>query len=224
MAIERTLVVSVQARTVQLSGPGPTTRWSYVLHDAQARTAPSPAAAAVEAVPAITSDATPNLVRVLAERRTASAGDWVRVVLTTLPNGRTGWVPRRSLSVFHAVHTHLVVDTRTLTLSLFRAGKRVFQAPVGVGQTRWPTPHGTFYVRERLTNFHDAVYGPLAFGTNARSPTLTDWPGGGIVGIHGTNQPELVPGRISHGCIRLRNPDILRLARLLPLGTPISIR
>jgi lipoprotein-anchoring transpeptidase ErfK/SrfK len=52
---------------------------------------------------------------------------------------------------------------------------------------------------------------------------LTDWPAGGFVGVHGTNQPELVPGRVSHGCIRLRNEDILRLARLLPVGTPVKI-
>jgi lipoprotein-anchoring transpeptidase ErfK/SrfK len=53
---------------------------------------------------------------------------------------------------------------------------------------------------------------------------LTDWPAGGFVGIHGTNRPELLPGRVSHGCIRMRNQDILRLARLLPVGTPLTIR
>ena len=68
------------------------------------------------------------------------------------------------------------------------------------------------------------VYGPLAFGTSAYSDQLTDWPRGGVVGIHGTNQPRLVPGRPPHGCIRLQNRDIRRLARLLPIGTPLLIR
>jgi lipoprotein-anchoring transpeptidase ErfK/SrfK len=67
------------------------------------------------------------------------------------------------------------------------------------------------------------VYGPNIFFTTAYS-SLPDWPGGGIVGIHGTNQPGLVPGRPSHGCIRLRNSDIKRLARLMPVGTPLLIR
>ena len=40
---------------------------------------------------------------------------------------------------------------------------------------------------------------------------MTDWPGGGIVGIHGTSQPGLIPGKISHGCVRLKNADILKL-------------
>ncbi|CAA9524883.1 MAG: Protein erfK/srfK precursor, partial [uncultured Solirubrobacteraceae bacterium] len=47
---------------------------------------------------------------------------------------------------------------------------------------------------------------------------------GGFVGIHGTDRPDLIPGRVSHGCIRMRNPDILRLGRLMPVGTPVVIR
>ena len=71
--------------------------------------------------------------------------------------------------------------------------------------------------------YRSPFYGPLAFGTSARSAVLTDWPGGGFVGIHGTNRPELIPGRVSHGCIRMRNRDIERLGRLMPVGTPIII-
>jgi lipoprotein-anchoring transpeptidase ErfK/SrfK len=118
----------------------------------------------------------------------------------------------------------LVVHRRSLRAVLWRAGRVVFRAPVGVGESRWPTPSGEFYIREKLTSFGDPFYGPVAFGTSARSPVLTDWPGGGFVGIHGTDQPELIPGRVSHGCIRMRNADILRLARLMPLGTPLTVR
>jgi lipoprotein-anchoring transpeptidase ErfK/SrfK len=75
-----------------------------------------------------------------------------------------------------------------------------------------------------LTRYRSPFYGPLAFGTSARSSVLTDWPGGGFIGIHGTDAPELIPGRVSHGCIRLRNDDILRLGRLMPVGTPVTIR
>ena len=84
-------------------------------------------------------------------------------------------------------------------------------------------PRGEFYVREKLAGFDDPFYGPVAFGTSARSRVLTDWPGGGYIGIHGTDRPELIPGRVSHGCIRMRNADVLRLAQLMPLGTPVTI-
>lgn len=71
--------------------------------------------------------------------------------------------------------------------------------------------------------YSSRFYGPLAFGTSARSPVLTDWPDGGFVGIHGTDRPGSLPGRVSHGCIRMRNPDIVRLGKLMPVGTPITV-
>ena len=54
--------------------------------------------------------------------------------------------------------------------------------------------------------------------------TLIDWPAGGYIGIHGTDRPDVIPRRISHGCIRLRNAELLRLARLTPVGTPLTVR
>jgi lipoprotein-anchoring transpeptidase ErfK/SrfK len=108
-------------------------------------------------------------------------------------------------------------------LALYRNGRRLLEAPIGVGTSGTPTPRGRFYVRNRLTRYRSPTYGPVAFGTSARSPTLTDWPAGGYVGIHGTDRPDLLPGRVSHGCIRLRNDDILALARQMPVGTPVVI-
>ena len=67
------------------------------------------------------------------------------------------------------------------------------------------------------------IYGSWAFGTSAYS-ALSDWPGGGVIGIHGTNQPWLIPGRPSHGCIRRRNRAIVRLVGLMSIGTPVQIR
>ncbi len=68
------------------------------------------------------------------------------------------------------------------------------------------------------------IYGVLAFGTSAFSRFRTDWPGGGQVGVHGTNQPNLIPGRISNGCVRLRNRDVRRLDRRVAVGTPVLIK
>jgi lipoprotein-anchoring transpeptidase ErfK/SrfK len=141
-----------------------------------------------------------------------------------LPNGLTGWVPRRALGGYETVRTHLVVDLVRLRATLYRDGRVVQRSPVGVGMPGWETPRGEFYVRNRLTRYRSPTYGPIAFGTSARSPQATDWPAGGFVGIHGTDRPDLIPGRVSHGCIRLRNADILALARRMPVGTPVTIR
>jgi len=82
---------------------------------------------------------------------------------------------------------------------------------------------GRFWIRSRLRGLRDnPAYGPYAFGTGAYS-VLSDWPGGGVVGIPGTDKPHLIPGRPSHGCIRVPNSAIARLWHLMPIGTPVTI-
>ena len=206
-----------------LSGPKELYRYAFVLRQGVARSAPRLTARPVARLGLTTPEGTTNLVLALDGRRTRS-GVWIRVRLATLPNGRTGWVKRKVLSDWKEIRTRLVVDQSSLTATLYRRGKVVFRAPVGVGERRWPTPRGEFYVRNQLYGFGNPVYGPIAFGTSARSAVLTDWPGGGFIGLHGTNQPHLLPGRVSHGCVRMRNADILRLARLMPVGTPLTIQ
>jgi hypothetical protein len=203
---------------------GSQAQWAYVLRPVAARTAPSWSAPGVTTISPTTPEGATNLVLALSQRYTGNGDIWTRIRLAALPNGMTAWVPRTALGDFHILRTHLVVDRARLTISLFRNGRVVFRALVGVGQPQWPTPRGEFYVRERLEGFGDPFYGPVAFGTSGRSAELTDWPGGGYIGIHGTDAPQLIPGRISHGCIRVRNDDIVRLSRMLPLGTPLTIR
>jgi hypothetical protein len=198
-------------------------RFASVTRPIEARTEPREAAHSVASLRLRTPEGTTNIVLALSQRR-ERGGLWVRVRLPVLPNNLTGWVPRRALGGYHFVHTHLVVDLARLRASLFYDGQRVFSAAVGVGRPDSPTPAGEFYVRDRVSGFGDPFYGPIAFGTSARSAVLTDWPAGGFIGLHGTNEPGLIPGRISHGCIRMRNQDIIRLSRLMPVGTPITIR
>ena len=211
-------------RPAPLADGGGTAYWVTLRRDVTARAGPSATAAALARLERRTTDGTTNAVLVLGRARDAAGRVWVHARLPILPNGSTGWLPRSGLGVYGVVHTRLMVDLRRLTATLFRDNRPVFNAPVGVGQAEWPTPTGEFYIRSKLTKYRSPFYGPLAFGTSARSAVLTDWPGGGFVGIHGTNAPELLPGRVSHGCIRLRNADIVELGRLMPVGTPLTIR
>ena len=209
--------------TFVLSGQNHLYRYAFVLRQGVARHAPRVTGRVVAKLGRWTPEGTTNLVLALDGRRT-KRGVWIRVRLATLPNGRTGWVKRKVLSDWKEVRTRLVVDHRSLTATLYRRGRVIFKVPVGVGASRWPTPRGEFFIRNQLYGFGSPVYGPIAFGTSARSAVLTDWPGGGFIGLHGTNQPQLLPGRVSHGCVRMKNGHILRLARLMPVGTPLTVK
>ncbi|HEX8156776.1 MAG TPA: L,D-transpeptidase [Solirubrobacteraceae bacterium] len=170
-----------------------------------------------------TEDGPLEVYLVLASRLDGAGRSWVRVRLPGRPNGRTGWVLRDSLGDLHVVRTKLRVNRATLRATLYRDGRSLWSSPVGVGKAATPTPGGRFWIRTRLRNLGGkAIYGPLAFGTGAYS-VLSDWPGGGVVGIHGTNEPSLIPGRPSHGCVRVPNDRIRRLAELMPIGTPVEI-
>jgi lipoprotein-anchoring transpeptidase ErfK/SrfK len=171
----------------------------------------------------LTEDNLPEIYLALASWRDAHKNTWVKIRVPKRPSGVTGWVPRRALRQYTSVRTFLDLNRSTLRLTLYRSGQAVMSAHVGIGSGANPTPRGRFYVREKFRVAGAPVYGPFALGTSAYAPHLTDWPGGGVVGLHGTNEPGLIPGRPSHGCIRLRNEKISRLYRLVPRGTPIHI-
>ena len=211
-------------RTEWLDHPGRVSYWAFVDYATTARTRPDFKSKGFAHIGRETEDGTDNLVLVLA-RAIRGGRTWLKVRLPILPNNSTGWVPADDLSSLRVVHTWLKLERSRLRLTLIRKGRVIFKAPVGIGAPGTPTPAGNFYIRDELTSFPPGtIYGALAFGTSGKSATLTDWPKGGVIGLHGTNQPQLIPGRISHGCVRLRNHDITRLAKLLPIGTPLTIR
>ncbi len=228
-----TAAIALPAPVAPAFRPGPPRRlgarryrslWAPVKRSATVQSAPAVGAPSVGTLEPTTPEGTRNVVAVAARGQDRARRRWVKVRLAVLPNGSTGWVPRDALGGYGTVLTRLVVDTSALTATLYRQGRPVLRAPVGIGTAAAPTPTGDFYVRNRLTRYRSPAYGPVAFGTSARSPDATDWPAGGFVGIHGTDRPDLVPGRVSHGCIRFRNADILALARRMPVGTPVTIR
>ena len=206
-----------------LPDPAGESSWAPVIRPVIARSAPGFAGRAVMPVGTRTPEGTTNLI--LATGEVIRRGIvWVHAELAALPNGTAGWLPRSALGGWSFVDTHVIVDRARLTLTLFRGSRAIFHARVGVGTSRNPTPAGEFYVRDRLSSFKSPMYGPLAFGTSGRAPHLTDWPDGGYIGIHGTDEPQLIPGRISHGCIRLTNAAILELGKLMPVGTPVTVK
>ncbi len=148
--------------------------------------------------------------------------DWVEVQLPVRPNGRTAWVSADEVSLTEVTYS-LKVSTENKTLELYRADDLIESFSVATGTGGTPTPTGTFYLTELITPTNEG-YGPFAYGISAFSEELTSFGGGpGQIGLHGTEDDDSLGRAVSHGCIRMSNPAITKLAALLPLGTPIEI-
>jgi hypothetical protein len=148
---------------------------------------------------------------------------WYQLSLPGRPNGQRGWIRANRMSARPAANRVTVRrGRRTIEVRRIRDGRLLLRDRVAVGTPAAPTPLGrNFYVTQGFVP-REAFYGPLALATSAYS-SLSDWPGGGIMGIHGTNQPELIGQAVSHGCVRVRNSVALRLRSLAPPGTPIDV-
>ncbi len=149
---------------------------------------------------------------------------WARVLLPVRPNGSQGWV--RTTDVRLGQHPYRIVVSRGKhTLTLYRGTSVVFTEKVGVGTSGTPTPGGVYYTKELLQPPKpNGPYGPYAIGLSGFSPVLNEFLGGdGTIGIHGTNDPSSIGKDVSHGCIRMTNAAITKLAKLLPLGVPVQI-
>jgi lipoprotein-anchoring transpeptidase ErfK/SrfK len=166
-------------------------------------------------------DFRPRVVLALGVRRATSGKPaWYRISLPGRPNGRTGWVPAESVDL-KPIRKEIVIDRSARTLELRNAGGVELTTRVAVGAYGMETPLGRFYVMAKFRPTAP-ILGAFGFETSAYSK-LSEWPGGGVVGIHGTNTPSLLGQAVSHGCIRVANEAILRLKDLVPVGTPIRI-
>lgn len=150
---------------------------------------------------------------------------WVRVLLPGRPNGRKVWILADTVRLRkNFVRVQISLKKREITV--FKKGKRVMRRKVVVGKSIYPTPRGKHAISESIrTNAPRSYLGPWVLPLTAHSEKLNFFAGGdGQVALHGTNQPGLLGSAVSHGCIRLKNSDIARIAKLARPGTPVTVR
>jgi len=135
-----------------------------------------------------------------------------------------------------AAKTSVKVDVKTNMLGVFEGDKIIAAYPVTIGSTQTATPIGEWKVRgvanlptfrydermlkrgERSKNFHILPPGP-------NSPVGVVWIALNKrgIGIHGTDDPDTIGQAVSHGCIRLANWDVVRLAAKVKAGVQVSV-
>jgi lipoprotein-anchoring transpeptidase ErfK/SrfK len=204
-----------QPALIQLPAAGP-----LLVSTAIARAAPSPSAKRVLVLHQFRPDFRDYYVLAIGQKVGSDGKLWVKLDLQARPNGTTGWIPA-SVAALKPAPDKIVVHRGSRTIDIYSHGQHVVHAGVAVGSPGRETPLGLFYVTARFVP-DDSFLGVFAVETSAYSK-MTEWPGGGLVGIHGTSMPQLIGQAVSHGCVRVTNATALQLKRYALLGTPISI-
>ncbi len=151
-------------------------------------------------------------------------GEWLKVLLPVRPNGSTGFIRAADVTVAENPYS-IDVALSEHRLVVTKGDEVIADEAIGVGTASTPTPGGRYYLKELLQPPDpNGAYGPYAYGLSGYSNVLEEFNGGtGVIGIHGTNEPEAIGTDVSHGCIRMSNEAITELAGILPLGTPVHI-
>jgi lipoprotein-anchoring transpeptidase ErfK/SrfK len=213
-------------RPVVPTRPNARSAWVATLHrSVSVRVAPRHSARQ-RAVMRPTAPFAGGLTELLVTRSVVRDGEvWIEVLLPLRPNGSRGWI-HSDFVTLKKTPFRVEIDISDRRLRVFRAGRRVLTVPVAVGKPSTPTPRGRFAIAETVvTNHPTGFLGPVVLPITGYSRVLNEFAGGdGRVALHGTSLPQLIGGRVSNGCIRMRNRDIVRVSRLAKPGTPLLIK
>ncbi len=129
--------------------------------------------------------------------------------------------------------TYITIDRSNFKLRYYRNLKEEKTYPIAVGQVGFETPPGVYPVENKAVDpaWHvpnSAWAGDLAGqvipGGAPNNPLVARWLGiGGGRGIHGTNQPQSIGTKASHGCIRMLVDDVKELYDKVDVATPVYI-
>ena len=159
-----------------------------------------------------------------------SKSEWVKALgwlLSVTAWAAPGFGQDRTLApVVHSrTKRQVVVSIPDRKLAVMENGVVIRSFPVSVGVVASPSPTGKFEIVNRLvepTYYHAGVVIP----PSGRNPLGPRWVGLNKkgYGIHGTNAPRSIGHAASHGCIRLRNRDIVEFTKLVNVGDTVDIR
>jgi lipoprotein-anchoring transpeptidase ErfK/SrfK len=151
---------------------------------------------------------------------------YLEVRLAQRPNGSTAWIPAADATL-SATPYRIVVDLGTEHLMLYKGGNLVLTAPAGIGTVQDPTPTGDFFVAFDAKP-PSSDWGAFIMVTSGHSNAISDWEqsGDAIMAIHGPLGADAAIGttgaRVSHGCVRLHEADLIQLQGVVP-GSPVQV-
>jgi lipoprotein-anchoring transpeptidase ErfK/SrfK len=169
------------------------------------------------------------------------ADDAVADVRAVPPNDPTSWdemLRELSVTADQPKAAKVVVDKSEKTVRAYDAeGRLIAQFPATIGSRHDPLPIGDWKIKgtAKLPPFN---YNPKLFWDakpGDAKTTIQPGPNNPVgvawidlskphYGIHGTPEPAQISRSESHGCIRLTNWDVARLAQMVSPGTPAILQ
>lgn len=129
--------------------------------------------------------------------------------------------------------TVIVVDRASFELTLYKDLEPVETYGVALGQVGMDTPSGLYEIQNKavdpawsvpMSDWAGDLAGTVVPGGTPQNPLKARWLGVyDGVGIHGTDAESSIGTQASHGCIRMRVPEVIELYDQVPVGAPIYI-
>ncbi|MBD6616054.1 L,D-transpeptidase [Komarekiella sp. 'clone 1'] len=129
-----------------------------------------------------------------------------------------------------SVNTQVVVDLSDRRAYVYAKDEVIASYPIAIGKKGWETPTGDFQVMHM--QHHPIWRHPITgkvFEAGTDSPLGDRWigfwsDGRNHIGFHGTPEVEVIGTAVSHGCLRMRNPDVRMLYEQIKVGTTVIVR
>jgi lipoprotein-anchoring transpeptidase ErfK/SrfK len=129
--------------------------------------------------------------------------------------------------------TAIVVNRNAFRLTLYKRLKPAKTYSIAVGQIGLETPAGLYHIQNKAVNpawnvpnsdWAGDLAGQVIPGGAPNNPLKARWMGiFDGAGIHGTDAIGSIGTAASHGCIRMRIPDVIELYDEVPIGAPVYI-
>jgi lipoprotein-anchoring transpeptidase ErfK/SrfK len=129
--------------------------------------------------------------------------------------------------------TVIIVHRNAFKLTLYKKLKPAKTYSIAVGQVGLETPAGLYHVQNKAVNpawnvpnsdWAGSLAGTVVPGGSPENPLKARWMGiFDGAGIHGTDAIGSIGTAASHGCIRMRIPDVIELYDETPVGAPVYI-
>lgn len=163
------------------------------------------------------------------ERRTPAEVPSLQGVVDTQTDSSLKPPAKEQAALSSVTDTRLVIRLRDRRVYLYRNNQLKTSYPIAVGKAGWETPKGSFKVIEMQRNpAWQHPWNGKIIPPGPENPLGARWigfwtDGKNFIGFHGTPQENLVGQAVSHGCIRMRNKDVLALYAQVDVGTPVKV-